>query len=285
MASSKQKLQGLIGTPPAIQKGTPYTVLGDATSSPPPVETGTIHKGAPFIVSTADSATELLPAAVLALRSELCEIARSYIGARRRSGRALLEAARWLSEARTASEHGEWYDFLAATDTTADTAERLLRIYDRSIQHAAFAAAVADGRLNQSAAERLARNSTPTAVIDVVLTAEKAPTITDVDRAIRAARQPVTSVREKAATPQIPQIPQTPQIPQFAGFAGQPSLVNPAIQVLREAAALLNNLALQYSAALPAGEETNQLVTAIEQSLITIRRAIVEQHTSASSKR
>lgn len=282
MASSKQKLQGLIGTPPTIQKGTPYTVLGDATSSPPPVETGTIHKGAPFIVSTADSATELLPAAVLALRSELCEIARSYIGARRRSGRALLEAARWLSEARAAAEHGEWYDFLAATDTTADTAERLLRIYDRSIQHAAFAAAVADGRLNQSAAERLARNSTPTAVIDVVLTAEKAPTITDVDRAIRAARQPVTSVREKAATPQTPQ---TPQIPQFAGFAGQPPLVNPAIQVLREAAALLNNLAVQYSAALPAGEETNQLVTAIEQSLITIRRAIVEHHTSAGSKR
>lgn len=279
MASSKQKLQGLIGTPPTIQKGTPYTVLGDATSSPPPVETGTIHKGAPFIVSTADSATELLPAAVLALRSELCEIARSYIGARRRSGRALLEAARWLSEARAAAEHGEWYDFLAATDTTADTAERLLRIYDRSIQHAAFAAAVADGRLNQSAAERLARNSTPTAVIDVVLTAEKAPTITDVDRAIRAARQPVTSVREKAATPQ------TPQTPQFAGFAGQPPLVNPAIQVLREAAALLNNLAVQYSAALPAGEETNQLVTAIEQSLITIRRAIVEHHTSAGSKR
>ena len=264
MASSKQKLQGLIGTQPPIQKGAPYSVSGDAASAPPPAETAMIQKGAGFTVSTADNAEGPLPEAVLALRVELREIARSYIGARRRSGRALLEAARWLSEARAAAEYGEWDDFLAATVTTADTAERLLRIYERAMQHPAFAAAVADGRLNQSVAERLARESTPVEVIDDVLTSEKLSTVAQVDRAIRAARRPAEPVREDQLGGQIPQ---------FAEFAAQPGSESPMLELLREIAATLGELAASADA-VPPGEESSQLVRSIEQSLSTIRSSI-----------
>lgn len=274
MASSKQKLQGLIGAKPAIQRGAPYTVSGGDASAPAPAETTAIQRGAGFLVSTSDDSDGPLPEAVLALRTELREIARSYIGARRRSGRALLEAARWLSEARAAAEHGEWDDFLAATVTTADTAERLLRIYERSMQHPAFAAAVADGRLNQSAAERLARDSTPVEVIDVVLTAEKAPTVADVDRAIRAARRTAAPDVGATAAGQAPPAASggAGQIPQFAEFADQLAADIPAIQLLQEAAIILGQLASRVGS-VPPGEETDRLLHSIEQALATIRSA------------
>src|SRR5436190_18425159 len=69
------------------------------------------------------AADTVLPAAAGVLSERLQEIARQYIGARRRSGEALLEAARWLSEARAEAQHGEWYVFLDATSTTEDTAD------------------------------------------------------------------------------------------------------------------------------------------------------------------
>jgi hypothetical protein len=295
MASSKQKLQGLISAQTPIQKGTPYTVSADAADAPPPVETAALQRGAAFIVSTSAAAEGPLPEAVLALRAELREIARSYIGARRRSGRALLEAARWLSEARAAADHGEWEEFLAATETTADTAERLRRIYDRSMQHPAFAAAVADGRLNQSAAERLARDSTPVEVIDVVLTAEKMPTVAEVERAIRAVKRPALVARAGKIGGQIPQIAefggaapggQIPQfaefggsvdenqIPQIAGFAGKISAASPVIQLLREVTAALGKLAARPES-VPPGAEASQLLHSIEQSLSVIRSSVL----------
>src|SRR4051794_37568979 len=63
------------------------------------------------------AADTIPPAAAAVLSERLQEIARQYIGARRRSGEALLEAARWLSEARAEAQHGEWYVFLDATST------------------------------------------------------------------------------------------------------------------------------------------------------------------------
>ncbi len=278
MASSKQKLQGLLGAQAPIQKGTPYTVSDGADAVPVPLETAAMQRGAPFTVSTSDTTEGPLPSAVLELRVELREIARSYIGARRRSGRALLEAARWLSEARATSEHGEWYDFLAATETTADTAERLLRIYDLAIQHPAFAAAVADGRLNQSAAERLARGTTPSEVIDVVLTAESPPSVADVNRAIRAARRPTESDVVAARSGQIPQIAGfgaagSEQIPQIAGFGASASDDPQILAALREVADILANLALQADR-VPADENTERTLKVIEQALNTFRSAL-----------
>jgi len=284
MASSKQKLQGLIGAQPPIQKGEPYRVSGGARGTPTPVETTTIQRGAAFTVSTTDEAEVPLPEAVLALRVELREIARSYIGARRRSGRALLEAARWLSEARAAAAHGEWDDFLAATATTADTSERLLRIYERSMRHPAFAAAVADGRLNQSAAERLARSSTSAEVIDEVLTAEKPPTVAEVDRAIRAAKQGASVVVEgDVLDDQIPQIAgfgggaeemskgrEIPPIAEFGANLGK----NPQnLATLQKVVSMMSDLAL-HPARVPVGDDTERALDMIEQAVATIRAAV-----------
>ena len=295
MANSKQRLQGLIGThlPPPIQKGTPYAVAVKPADAPAPEAHTTLQRGASFTVSTAENAAEPMPEAVLALRVALREIAWSYIGARRRSGRALLEAARWLSEARAATEHGEWYDFLAATETTADTAERLLRIYERSLQHPAFAAAVADGRINQSTAERLARESTPPAVIDVVLTADQPPTVAAVDRAIRAAKKPMMPEVETLDAGQIPQcagselgdaeqIPQCAgfelgdagQIPQCAGFElGDVEDDTQTLVALQKGAAILVALT-EHAARIPKGKDTTQALDAIERALNTFRAAL-----------
>jgi len=54
-----------------------------------------------------------LPAQASALSERLQEIARQYIGARQRSGEALLDAARCLSEARAEAQRGEWQIFLS----------------------------------------------------------------------------------------------------------------------------------------------------------------------------
>lgn len=265
MANGKQKLEQLLEGGAGIQKGAPYTISADAESAPAASETAALQRGAPFTVSTADDAEVPLPEAVLALRVELQEIARSYIGARRRSGKALLEAARWLSEARAAAQHGEWDNFLAATETTADTAERLRRIYDLAMQHSAYAAAVAEGRLNQSTAERLARDSTPPEVIDVVLTAQRPPTVADVNRAIREARAsaPKSSGggREKG------------QIPQIAEFEASEPGDAQAVVLLGKIASLLSDLANQASN-VPNSPDTLQALDEIERAVATIRASL-----------
>src|SRR3954468_7241690 len=74
----------------------------------------------PYSMSTAIAVPEL-PDRAGALPERLQEIARSYLGARQRSGEALLESARWLSEARAVAIHGQWGVFLEATGTSDDT--------------------------------------------------------------------------------------------------------------------------------------------------------------------
>ncbi|MEN9935859.1 MAG: hypothetical protein RLZZ387_2438, partial [Chloroflexota bacterium] len=172
MPDNKKRLQGMIGapaapgaTPAAIQKGTPYQVAAPAVVEP-----------------------ELLAQAG-AMSAPLQEIARRYIGARRRSGEALLEAARWLSEARALAAHGEWQVFLSATATTDDTAERLLNIHTLAMQNPQFADSVARNWLGQSAASLLARPSTPSEVVETVLAGERPPTVAEVERTVRQARK------------------------------------------------------------------------------------------------
>lgn len=279
MASTKQKLQGLIGGAAPIQKGQPFTVSSEQPDAPPvPATTpAPIQKGTGYGVSTADEHEPPLPEAVFALRDELQNIARAYIGARRRSGKALLEAARWLSEARGAARHGEWDDFLTATETTADTAERLLRIYERTMEHPKFAAAVASGLLNQSAAERLARSSTPITVIDMILTADKPPTIADVERAIRAAKSSTTPVTNQAVSVAAPE-PSEEQIPQNAEFAPRSYAITdtPIIQLLAEVAGMLETLAADPSA-VPSDAETERLLLRIERAAERIHTSIRQQ--------
>jgi hypothetical protein len=147
---------------------------------------------------------EELPAAAGELGPELLELARRYIGARRRSGEALLEAARWLSEARELAGRGSWYTFLQVTATSEDLAERLLNIQRLAARSPAFEAAVVQGRLNQSVAALLARPSTPPEVLETVL-AEPSPNVGLVQRTLRAVRQgeQIGDHAERVETPQI----------------------------------------------------------------------------------
>lgn len=125
---------------------------------------------------------------MLALSERLQTIARSYLSARRRTGEALLEMARWLSEARDVVEHGEWKLFLDATSTAPDTAERLLNIHTLAMQNPQFADSVKRDWLSQSAAALLARPSTPQEVIVELLQAPEPPKVSEIERKIKQVR-------------------------------------------------------------------------------------------------
>jgi hypothetical protein len=150
-----------------------------------------IPRGQPYGLSTTMSAPEL-PERAGALPVRLQDIARQYIGARHKSGQALLEAARWLSEARQEAKHGEWKVFLEATGTSDDTAERLLNIHAQSMQNPQFADFVRTQWIGQSAAALLSAPSTPPEIIDQVLRAPDPPTVASIKSAIKEAKQPPT---------------------------------------------------------------------------------------------
>ena len=196
MSSNQSRLKGMLGA-------------GEPTAAPPPIQ-----KGMPFQVSTAARPTEPdLPAQIGELSTPLQEIARRYVGARRRSGEALLEAARWLTEARNTAAHGEWQVFLDTTNTSADSAERLLNIHATAMQNPQFADAVARNWLGQSVAALLARPSTPPEVLAEVLGQATAPRIEGV-------RDTITQARESHKA--------SGQIPQNADFAEGSALSTPA---------------------------------------------------------
>lgn len=176
-SNTKQRLQGLLTPttptgPPSVQRGLPYPVGGLATED-----------------------TTTLPPQAASLSEPLQIIARNYLGARRRSGEALLEAARWLHEARTLASHGDWKLFKEATGTSDDTAERLLNIHIQAMQNPQFADSVARNWLSQSAAALLARESTPPSVMETMLNAPEPPSVADVKQAIRQA-QPTDEVAD-----------------------------------------------------------------------------------------
>lgn len=237
-----------------------------------------IQKGAPFQVSTAIAPTEPdLPSHINALSNRLQEIARRYVGARRRSGEALLEAARWLTEARDTAEHGEWQVFLEATATSADTAERLLNIHQTAMQNAQFADAVARNWLGQSVAALLSRPSTPPEVVADMLGQGESPTVEDVREAITRAR----GSRSGSASKQNPQIadfagqadhPHGAEVGSPAGSAADLTSTDLAIAVLREATRAVESLHdLAPSLSTPEGRELvrriKQAVRALEERL------------------
>lgn len=283
MADHKRRIQSLLGVrPPDAPAASP-----DARPTVPSDPSRPLRRGTPFRLSTDDPAATELPDAVQALRPELRTIAQHYLQARRRSGVALLEAARWLSEARAAAQHGEWYDFLAATATSPDTAERLC------LQHPAFAEAVANGRLNQSVAERLARGSTPLTAIDAVLAFPKPPTVSEAERAIRSARQAAapsvelaasaspasahsSAVRSDHANPLPAPAPDMP--PSEARHAETDARGDPHAALLLQAAQTLATLA-RTPDHLPANDETLQALATIAQAVQTIRAALIPMAT------
>jgi hypothetical protein len=126
----------------------------------------------------------VLPAEASKLGHELQEIARNYLMARRRRGEALLDAATWLSQARSIADEGRWYLFLEVTGTSHDVAERLLNIHLAAQRDSRFREAVISGHFNQSVAALVARPSTPPSLLDTMLESTCSPRISDVQRAM-----------------------------------------------------------------------------------------------------
>ena len=201
-----------------------------------------IQKGTPYQVGQVQLPAPELPPQASALSSRLQELARQYLGARRRSGEALLDAARWLSEARAEAQHGEWHLFLEATGTSDDAAERLLNIHTQAMANPQFADAIGRNWLSQSAAALLARQSTPPEIVSEVLESEHPPTKADIERRIRATKPNPAPVRDLNPAPQNPHSADFDQETSytFEDFPGQ--MTSPRTQSLTLHADLVDRL-------------------------------------------
>jgi hypothetical protein len=131
-----------------------------------------------------------LPAAAQALSAKVRDLARRFVGTRRRLGSELLEAARLIAEARALTGHGQWQIFLEATGTTPDTADRLLNISERSFQLPDFETALRNGRLSESVAWRLAQPSVSPETVAEVLSSEEPLSVRFVVQQLRSLRRP-----------------------------------------------------------------------------------------------
>jgi len=231
----------------------------------------------PYPISTQAPAGEIeLPAQAGLLSEQLQGIARHYLGARRRSGEALLEAARWLSEARALAEHGQWQVFLEATSTSDDTAERLLHIHREAMHNPQFADSVRTNWISQSVAALLARPSTAPEVVSEVLASPAPPTVAEVQRKLRQTRpQPDLPVAEVAIREaQNPQLADFAEASNQAGLSMAASVAIRSLQMLQHAAALVRELASTPDT-IPTGTLTEQAVADIENSVVAIRQALV----------
>lgn len=192
--SQRQRLKGLIDSDPSLEVSEPAS-----PDVPPPAELPAVRRGAGYhlgMVVEPDADLDLsgeranLPGALI-------ELARQYVGARRRSGEELLRAARWLSEARALAQVGEWQLFLEATSTSHDTASRLINIHRLAMENPQFAESVARNWIGLSAAALLAQPSTPLAAIEDVLESDEPPSVATVRETIREHRS------DSGATPQF----------------------------------------------------------------------------------
>jgi len=221
----------------------------------------------PYPISTRASDPDLPPQAGM-LSDRLQMIAREYIGARRRSGESLLDAARWLSEARAEAQRGEWQVFLEATNTSDDTAERLLNIHTQAMQNPQFAESVRTNWIGQSVAALLARPSTPPEIVGEVLASPEPPTVAEVQRKIRQGRQ-------APAAPEPARDLGEAQNPQFADFGSDDRVPSSVVaqDLLHEIALSLVEL-VKMAEDLPADTTTERELKSAEQSLLAIRRNI-----------
>ena len=206
---------------------------------------------------------DLLPAAELpaqagALSEPLQVIARNYLSARRRSGEALLDAARWLAEARAQAQHGEWQLFLDATNTSETTAGRLIDIHNEASRSPQFAEKVAQNWLTFTAAAEIAAPKTPPALRQKLINAPEPPSRADVLAAKKAAKS--STVEDLAE-------PADPPAPEPRGFA-QPA-EPPAHDVWRDALLQLRGAkaqarAVQLQAKHFVGQQKRTLLEEIE---------------------
>lgn len=223
----------------------------------------------------AASTSVALPPEADSLSEPLRELAVRFIGARRRVGEALLEACRYMSEARVAAEEGQWYVFLRVTGTSPDSAETLLNIHYRAAQHEAFAEKIRSGWLNQTVAGELAKPSTPPEVLQQLLERDEPLRVVDVKRARRA---PAAS-RDEIHSVDNPNYSGSLSVTSVAGG------MHDVVQAIAEAeqatlSALLNEVATSLEAiatqahALSANEQTRHTLQRIEQATEALRRRL-----------
>ena len=223
-------------------------------------------KGTAYAVGTDLLPPSELPAQAGALSEPLQVIARNYLSARRRSGEALLDAARWLSEARATAQHGEWYVFLEATATSATTADRLLDIHAEAAKSPQFAEKVASNWLTFSAAAEIAAPSTPKNVKQELLDQPEPPSYKKVRHARRAAKSTESGDFEHSVQDRAPSAPEPPPT-QMRGFA--PPAEPQAHEVWRDAllqlrGAKAHTRAVQLQAKHFVGQQKRTLLEEIE---------------------
>lgn len=219
-----------------------------------------------------------LPPEAETLTEPLRELAVRFIGARRRVGEALLDACRYMSEARAAAEEGQWYVFLRVTSTSPDSAETLLNIHYRAAQHSTFAEKIRSGWLNQTVAGELAKPSTSPEVLQQLLEREEPLRVADVKRA----RRRTVPDREEHHSVDNPNYSGSAIAVQGSGRehdamqaiaqAEQATLT----VLLAEVAASLEALAIQAHA-LPRSEDALHMLRRIEQATAAIRRQMAPE--------
>jgi hypothetical protein len=159
-----------------------------------------IERGVPF--KAGQLAAPELPAQAGALSAQMQDIARSYLGARRQSGVSLLEAARWLSEAKDAAKHGEWAVFLEAIGLDDSRARAQIRIHEEAQRNPLFADRIINGFLSETVARELL--PLPAEQREELLARETPPTAADVREAKRVLTpvlEPITSESRDADGP------------------------------------------------------------------------------------
>jgi hypothetical protein len=208
-----------------------------------------------------------LPNEADSLPEDLRELAIRFIGARRRVGEALLEACRWMSEARVAAEEGQWYTFLQITETSPDSAEVLLNIHLRASQYPAFAEKIRSGWLSQTVAGELAKPSTPPELFAQLIESPQPLRVADVKRA----RRMISASRE---------ISHIVDNPDYSGSLGSasPKLVESSghknsIEVLLEDLASQIETLAEKSNSIPFSVVSSRALDRIEQALKIIRYA------------
>lgn len=218
-----------------------------------------------------------LPPEAEALSEQLRELAVRFIGARRRVGEALLEACRYMGEARSTAEEGQWYVFLRVTGTSPDSAETLLNIHYRASQHPTFAEKIRSGWLNQTVAGELAKPSTPPEVLQQLLERDEPLRVADVKRA----RRLPAPTREEHHSVDNPNYSGSPELAEaLAAHQDAAQVVAEAEQMtlaalLAEVAESLEAIAMQAHT-LPPSEQTLHTLYRIEQATGAIRRRMAQ---------
>jgi hypothetical protein len=199
-SEKKPKIQSLLKQQrpaPAQPAATVVTIPAERVA-PYPLSTGV----APDLI--------ILPDEAHALPAPLQEIARHYITARRRTGEAILDAARWIFEARQQADHGQWLLFLRVVGTSSDSADQFRYIHEYAQQFPAFADAVRSGFLNQTAAVTAAKAFNTVKDVDMqqrmiaeILDSDESPKARDVQAIVQRVRKDASPLRE-IASEQIP---------------------------------------------------------------------------------